>query len=64
MRRAAPGGSLEWAGFLRDLRSEEAIDMEDVTEQSFINPAGNIVPVTQPLMKAAAMVLSEAYPAR
>ncbi len=54
--------ALSALSFYADLRSEEAIDMEDVTEQPFINPAGNMFPVAQPLMKAAAMVLSETYP--
>jgi SAM-dependent methyltransferase len=48
--------------FYADLASDEDIDLEDATEQRFVNPAGNTFPVAQPAMKAAAMALSAAYP--
>ena len=48
--------------FYADLRSDEEIDLEQAVEQTFINPAGNTFPIAQPAMKAAAMVLSAAYP--
>lgn len=45
-----------------DLASNEEIDLEAATEQAFVNPAGNTFHVALPLMKAAVMVLSAAYP--
>ncbi|MBW8306272.1 MAG: methyltransferase regulatory domain-containing protein, partial [Thiobacillus sp.] len=48
--------------FYADLRSDEEIDLEAVTEQGFVNPAGNTFPIAMPEMKAAAMALSAAYP--
>jgi len=48
--------------FYADLRSDEEIDLEATSEQRFLNPAGNAFPVGQPAMKAAAMILSAAYP--
>jgi len=48
--------------FHADLRCDEEIDLDGMTEQAFINPAGNGFPVVLPLMKAAVMVLSGAYP--
>jgi len=55
---AALGG----LSFYSDLASNEEIDLEAATEQVFVNPVGNTFHVAQPLMKAAAMVLSAAYP--
>jgi SAM-dependent methyltransferase len=54
--------ALSRLAFYADLSCDEEIDLEVATEQHFINPAGNTFPVSQPLMKAAAMVLSGAYP--
>ena len=48
--------------FHADLRSEDEIDLEDTTEQHFVNPAGNSFAVALPAMKAAVMALSAAYP--
>ncbi|HMM47317.1 MAG TPA: class I SAM-dependent methyltransferase [Thiobacillaceae bacterium] len=48
--------------FYADLSSDEEIDLEAETEQYFADPAGNRFPVGHPLMKAAAMALSAAYP--
>ncbi len=48
--------------FYADLRSDDEIELEDTSEQQFINPAGNILPVALPAMKAALMALSTAYP--
>ncbi|MBD3811567.1 MAG: methyltransferase domain-containing protein [Betaproteobacteria bacterium] len=49
--------------FHADLRSDDEIDLDTANEQAFINPAGCAFPVAQPAMKAAAMILSAAYPA-
>ena len=54
--------SLSGLAFYADLRSDEEIDLGEVIEQNFINPAGNTLPIAQPLMKAAVMALSGAYP--
>ncbi len=48
--------------FYADLRSDDEIDLEDASEQRFINPAGKPLPVAQPVMKAAVIALSNAYP--
>jgi SAM-dependent methyltransferase len=48
--------------FYADLRSDDEIDLGAPVEQRFLNPAGNRFPVTLPVMKAAAMALSAAYP--
>jgi len=48
--------------FYTDLRSDDEIDLEAASEQYFVNPAGNSFPVMQPVMKAALMALSAAYP--
>jgi SAM-dependent methyltransferase len=53
---------LDGLAFYADLRSEDEIDLEDASEQQFINPAGNLFKVTLPAMKAALMALSAAYP--
>jgi SAM-dependent methyltransferase len=55
--------ALSGLAFYSDLASNEEIDLEAATEQAFVNPAGNSFHVAQPLMKAAVMVLSAAYPA-
>lgn len=49
--------------FHADLRSDDEIDLATASEQAFINPAGNIFPISHPVMKVAAMFLSAAYPA-
>ncbi|MHB1186712.1 methyltransferase domain-containing protein [Thiobacillus sp.] len=54
--------ALSGLAFHADLRSDEEIDLEAATEQAFVNPAGNTFLIAQPAMKAAAMVLSAAYP--
>jgi len=48
--------------FYTDLRSDDEIDLEEASEQRFVNPAGNTFPVNQPALKAALMALSAAYP--
>lgn len=55
--------ALSGLAFHADLRSDEEIDLATASEQAFVNPAGNIFRIAQPVMKAAAMVLSSAYPA-
>ena len=55
--------ALSGLAFYSDLASDEEIDLEAATEQAFVNPAGNTFHVSLPLMKAAVMVLSGAYPA-
>ncbi len=54
--------ALSSLAFYADLRSNDEIDLENASEQLFINPAGNAIPVAQPVMKAALMALSTAYP--
>jgi len=54
--------ALSGLSFHADLRSDEEIDLEDTSEQGFLNPAGNTFLIAQPAMKAAAMALSAAYP--
>jgi hypothetical protein len=54
--------ALSGQAFYADLRSDEEIDLEAASEQRFINPAGNTFPIAQPALKAAAVVLSAAYP--
>ena len=60
--RPPQAAALNGLAFHADLASDEEIDLEAATEQAFVNPAGNTFRVAQPLMKAAAMVLSAAYP--
>ncbi len=55
--------ALAGLAFYADLRSDDEIDLESASEQSFVNPAGDVFPVAYPAMKAAAMILSAAYPA-
>src|SRR5574340_395247 len=47
--------------FYADLASDEEIDLENATEQRFVNPAGNTFPIALTAMKAAAIALSAAY---
>jgi SAM-dependent methyltransferase len=54
--------ALRGLAFYADLHSDEEIDLEAPTEQGFLNPAGNTFPVALPVMKAAVMALSAAYP--
>jgi SAM-dependent methyltransferase len=54
--------ALERLRFYADLRCDAELDLESAEEQAFVNPAGNSFPVALPAMKAAAMVLSTAYP--
>lgn len=54
--------ALTGLAFHADLRSDDEIDLETASEQAFVNPAGCAFPVAQPAMKAAAMILSAAYP--
>ena len=54
--------ALSSLAFYTDLQSNDEIDLENASEQRFINPAGNTFPVAQPVMKAAVMALSTAYP--
>jgi len=54
--------ALSHLAFYADLQSDDEIDLENASEQRFTNPAGNAIPVTQPVMKAAVMALSTAYP--
>jgi SAM-dependent methyltransferase len=49
--------------FYSDLTSEAEIDLDTTCEQEFINAAGNRFSVAHPLLKAALMALSAAYPA-
>ncbi|MBW8330354.1 MAG: class I SAM-dependent methyltransferase [Thiobacillus sp.] len=48
--------------FHANLQSDEEIDLGTASEQAFVNPAGNTFRIALPAMKAAAMVLSAAYP--
>jgi SAM-dependent methyltransferase len=49
--------------FYTDLSSDAEIDLDTFCEQDFINAAGQRFSVAQPLLKAALMALSHAYPA-
>ncbi len=55
--------ALRELAFCADLQSDDEIDLAADGEQVFVNPAGNTFPIALPAMKAAAMVLSAAYPA-
>lgn len=59
----AQADALSELAFYADLRSDEEIDLDQATEQCFVNPAGNTFPVALPTMKAAVMALSARYPA-
>jgi SAM-dependent methyltransferase len=54
--------ALTGLAFYADLMSEDEIDLEEASEQHFLNPAGNGFPAWQPAIKAALMALSTAYP--
>ncbi len=60
--RPPQADALSALAFYADLRCDEEIDLETASEQRFINPAGNAFPIAQPMMKAAAVALSAAYP--
>ena len=49
--------------FYCDLHSDAEIDLDNDCAQDFINAGGNRFSVTHPLLKAALMALSAAYPA-
>lgn len=59
----ARADALRELAFYADLRCDEEIDLEQATEQAFLNPAGNTFRVASPVMKAALMILSARYPA-
>ncbi len=61
---AYPAQSLQLSvlAFYCDLTSEAEIDLDTACEQEFINAAGNRFCVAHPLLKAALMALSAAYP--
>jgi len=63
--RAQPPQSARLAdlAFYGDLSSDAEIDLDTSCEQDFINAAGHRYSVAQPLLKAALMALSNAYPA-
>jgi len=63
--RAHPpqAAQLPQLAFYCDLTSEAEIDLDTPCEQDFSNPAGNCFSVSNPLLKAAIMALSAAYPA-
>ena len=48
--------------FYADLHSDDEIDLGDVVEQFFLDPAGMAFPVAQPALKAGLMALSAVYP--
>lgn len=54
---------LSQLAFYADLRSDDEIDLNTEVAQDFINAGGNRFSVTHPLLKAALMALSGAYPA-
>lgn len=53
---------LDGLSFHADLRSDEEIDLQSTDEQAFATPAGDPILIAQPAMKAAAIVLTAAYP--
>lgn len=57
------GDALDALAFYADLGSGEEIELEQSSTQWFATPAGNRFPVSEPLMKAAVMTLTQAYPA-
>ncbi|MBS0310321.1 MAG: methyltransferase domain-containing protein [Proteobacteria bacterium] len=61
--RPPQAAALAGLAFHADLRSDDEIDLETASEQAFVNPAGGAYLVAHPAMKAAAMILSAAYPA-
>ena len=54
---------LSQLAFYADLHSDDEIDLNSDGAQDFINAGGNRFTVTHPLLKAALMALSGAYPA-
>ena len=54
---------LSQLAFYADLHSDDEIDLNTDVAQDFINAGGNRFSVTHPLLKAALMALSGAYPA-
>lgn len=54
--------ALEQLRFYADLQSAAEIDLESQEAQDFVNPAGNVFPLAEPAMKAAAIALALAYP--
>lgn len=54
---------LSQVAFYADLHSDDEIDLNTDAAQGFINAGGNGFSVSQPLLKAALMALSGAYPA-
>jgi SAM-dependent methyltransferase len=61
--RPAQPDALSGLAFYADLSSDEDLDLDQATEQCFVNPAGNTFPVSLPAIKAALMALSARYPA-
>ncbi|MBT9567189.1 MAG: methyltransferase domain-containing protein [Thiobacillus sp.] len=59
----ASASALDTLAFYADLGSAEEIDFEHADPQWFSTPAGARIPVAEPVMKAAVMILTEAYPA-
>ncbi|MFO7541533.1 MAG: methyltransferase domain-containing protein [Thiobacillus sp.] len=61
---AQPPQARELSGlaFYADLRSDDELDLENASEQHFVSPAGRVLPVAEPALKAALMALSAAYP--
>lgn len=54
---------LQELAFYCELTSDAEIDLDAACEQDFLNAAGNRFAVSHPLLKAALMALSTAYPA-
>lgn len=54
---------LQELAFYCELTSDAEIDLDTACEQDFVNAAGNRFSVSHPLLKAALMALSTAYPA-
>ena len=55
--------ALNQLAFYCDLHSDVEVDLDSDSAQDFINAGGNRFSVSQPLLKAALMALSTAYPA-
>lgn len=53
---------LETLSYFSELSSDEEIDLSHPTQQDFIGPSGNRYSVSQPLTKAALMLLAMHYP--
>ena len=54
--------ALRELAFYADLACEEELDLEQNSEQCFVNPAGNTFAVTDAFAKAALIALSSLYP--